>query len=469
MGRKQKQKMVYDVPVVDVADRGKSVAKDAEGKVYFIDKAVPGDVVDILVLKKKKSFFQGIVKAYKKLSDDRVEAKCEHFGVCGGCKWQHLDYGAQLRFKSNTVINAMTRIGKLDASLIQPIKGAEQIFNYRNKLEYSFSNKRWLTDAEVATDGKIEQSPALGFHAPGAFDKVVDVNKCHLQDDLSNEIRNFTRDYTHEHGMEYYDARAHTGLMRNMVVRNTTLGHWMIIMSFAKEDDRIMPFMDVLKEKFPQISSLHYVINKKLNDTILDQDIILYHGDPFIIEQLGEVKYKIGPKSFFQTNTAQANVLFETVVEFAELNGGENVYDLYTGLGSIALYVSQSASHVTGIEEVEAAITDAKENARFNEIENTTFYAGDVKDILTPNFSDKHGKPDLVITDPPRVGMHKDVVQTLLKLEAPKVIYVSCNPATQARDLELLSEKYDTVRMQPVDMFPHTHHIENVALLVLKQ
>ncbi len=468
MGRKQKKKMVYDVPVVDVADRGKSVAKDAEGKVYFIDKAVPGDVVDILVLKKKKSFFQGIVKEYKQLSEDRVEARCAHFGVCGGCKWQHLDYEAQLKFKSNTVVNAMTRIGKLDAGLIDPIKGAKKIFNYRNKLEYSFSSKRWLTDAEIQTDGKIDQSPALGFHAPGAFDKVVDVEQCHLQDDLSNDIRNFTREYTHKHEMEYYDARAHTGLMRNMVVRNTTLGHWMIIMSFAKEDDRIMPFLDVLKEKFPQITSLHYVINKKMNDTILDQDIILYHGDPFIIEQLGEVKYKIGPKSFFQTNTDQANVLFDTVVDFAGLKGGENVYDLYTGLGSIALYVSQSASHVTGIEEVEAAITDAKENARFNGIDNTTFYAGDVKDILTDDFSEKHGKPDLVITDPPRVGMHKDVVETLLKLEAPKVLYVSCNPATQARDLQLLSEKYDTVRMQPVDMFPHTHHIENVALLVLK-
>lgn len=460
--------MVYDVPVVDVADRGKSVAKDAEGRVYFIDKAVPGDVVDILVLKKKKSFFQGIVKEYKSLSEDRVEPKCEHFGVCGGCKWQHLDYSAQLRFKSNTVVNAMTRIGKLDASIVQPIKGAKEIFNYRNKLEYSFSSKRWLTDAEVQTDGKIDQSPALGFHAPGAFDKVVDVNQCHLQDDLSDEIRNFVRTYTHENEMEYYDARAHTGLMRNMVVRNTTLGNWMIIMSFAHEDERIMPLLDVLKEKFPKISSLHYVINKKLNDTILDQDIILYHGDPYIVEQLGEVKYKIGSKSFFQTNTKQAKVLFDTVVDFADLKGGENVYDLYTGLGSIALYISQSAGHVTGIEEVEAAIDDAKENARYNSIDNTTFYAGDVKDILTDEFSTKHGAPDLVITDPPRAGMHKDVVETLLKLKAPRIVYVSCNPATQARDLELLSVKYNAVAMQPVDMFPHTHHIENVALLELK-
>lgn len=466
MGRKKK--MVYDVPVVDVADRGKSVAKDSEGKVYFIDKAVPGDVVDILVLKKKKSFFQGIVKAYKKKSEDRVEPRCEHFGICGGCKWQHLDYEAQLRFKSNTVLNAMTRIGNVDPAVIKPIKRAKEIFNYRNKLEYSFSNKRWLTDAEIQSEGKINQSPALGFHAPGAFDKVVDVNTCHLQDDLSNMIRNFVRTYTQEHQLEYYDARAHTGLMRNMILRNTSLGQWMLIMSFAHEDDAVMPLMNELITQFPQITSMHYVINKKHNDTILDQNIILHHGDPFIIEKLGTVQYKIGPKSFFQTNTAQANVLFDTVVEFAELNGDENIYDLYTGLGSIALYVSKSAQHVTGIEEVEAAIVDAKENARLNEIDNTTFYAGDVKDILTPEFSQKHGKPDLVITDPPRVGMHKDVVKTLLSLEAPRIVYVSCNPATQARDLDLLSEKYKTVLMQPVDMFPHTHHIENVALLVLK-
>ena len=465
MGRKKK--MVYDVPVVDVADRGKSVAKDEEGKVYFVDKAVPGDIVDILVLRKKKSFFQGVVKEFKKLSDDRIDPKCEHFGVCGGCKWQHLDYEAQLKYKSNTVLNAMTRIGKIDPSIIAPIKGAEQIFNYRNKLEYSFSNKRWLTEEEVQSTEKISQSPALGFHAPGAFDKVVDVQTCHLQEDLSNEIRNFVRTHTQKHNLEYYDAKAHTGLMRNMILRNTSLGQWMLIVSFAKEDDAIFVLLDALKVTFPQITSLNYVINKKHNDTILDQNIILYHGEPFVVEQLGNVQYKIGTKSFFQTNTAQAKVLFDTVVDFAGLKGDENIYDLYTGLGSIALYVSDRAGHVTGIEEVEAAIIDARENARFNEIENTTFYAGDVKDILTPEFSQKHGTPDLVITDPPRVGMHKEVVQTLLQLEAPKLVYVSCNPATQARDLELLSEKYKTIRMQPVDMFPHTHHIENVALLEL--
>ncbi len=468
MGRKNKNKIVYDVPVVDVADRGKSVAKDAEGRVYFIDKAVPGDVVDILVLRKKKSFFQGIVKEYKKLSEDRVVARCDHFGSCGGCKWQHLDYEAQLRYKHSTVVNAMTRIGKIDGTKIRPIKRAENIFNYRNKMEYSFSNKRWLTESEIRSDKKIDQSPALGFHAPGAFDKVVDIDTCHLQDDLSNKIRNFTRDFTHRHEMDYYDARAHTGLMRNMVVRNTSIGEWMIIVSFAKQDDRNSTLLEALKSEFPQITSLNYVINKKMNDTILDQNIILYHGLPYIIEKLGDVQYKIGTKSFFQTNTEQANVLFETVVDFADFRGDENVYDLYTGLGSIALYISKSAKHVTGIEEVEAAIADANKNAKLNSIKNTTFYAGDVKDILTDEFVSKHGKADIVITDPPRVGMHKDVIATLLKLRAPKIIYVSCNPATQARDLDLLSEQYDVMYMQPVDMFPHTHHIENVALLKLK-
>ena len=317
MGRKKR--MVYDVPVVDVADRGKSVAKDGEGKVYFVDKAVPGDVVDILVLKKKKSFFQGIVKEYKKKSEYRVDPRCQPFGVCGGCKWQHLDYDAQLRFKSGTVLNAMTRIGKVDPSVILPIKGATEIFNYRNKLEYSFSSKRWLTDAEIQSEDKINQSPALGFHAPGAFDKVVDVNTCHLQEDLSNDIRNFVREYTKEHDLEYYDARAHTGLMRNMILRNTSLDQWMLIMSFAHEDDAVIPLMNTLKEKFPRITSLHYVINKKHNDTILDQNIILHSGTPYIVEKLGNVKYKIGPKSFFQTNTTQAKTLFDVVVEFADL------------------------------------------------------------------------------------------------------------------------------------------------------
>lgn len=466
MARRKTKKIVYDIPVVDIADRGKSVAKDAEGKVYFVDGAVPGDRVDILVLRKKKSFFQGKVLKYTALSPDRVAPVCAHFGVCGGCKWQHLDYEAQLQHKTSTVHNAMRRIGKIDTDVILPIKGASDIWRYRNKVEYSFSNKRWLTEAEVQSSDEIVQTPALGFHAPGVFDKVVDIQTCHLPADLSDGIRNWLRDYTHTHEIPYYDARAHHGLMRNVIVRNTSLDEWMVAVSFAKPDEEIAPLLDALIEAYPAITSLYYVINQKLNDSLMDQDFILHAGSPTITEQLGDVQYKIGPKSFFQTNTAQAKVLFDTVVDFAELQGDENVYDLYTGLGSIALYISKQCRHVTGIEEIEAAILDARVNASYNGIENTTFYAGDVKDILTPTFADQHGVPDVVITDPPRAGMHGNVVETLLALEAPKIVYVSCNPATQARDLQLLSAKYDTVRMQPVDMFPHTHHIENVALLV---
>ncbi len=468
MARKRKKRMVEDVLVVDVADKGKAVAKDSEGRVYFVDGPVPGDVVDILVIKKRKSHFQGVVKAYKKLSEYRVEPKCQHFGVCGGCKWQHFDYDAQLKYKFNTVLNAMTRIGKVPAEVIKPIKGSEKIFHYRNKAEYSFSNKRWLTAEEVKSDADIKQSPAFGFHRPGAWDKIVDIQECLLQDPLTDKIRNGIRDYTHTHDISYYDPREHTGMMRNVIVRCTTTGDWMVIVSFAKPEMNIVTgLMDYLKEGFPEIKSLHYVINQKLNDTILDQDIICYSGTPYIVEHLGDVKYKIGSKSFFQTNSTQAKVLFDTVAEYAGLRGDENVYDLYTGLGSIALYISKAVAHVTGIEEVAAAIDDARTNAELNNITNTTFYAGDVKDILTSKFTLKHGKPDVIITDPPRAGMHKDVVEMLLEIEAPRIVYVSCNPATQARDIELLSAKYKAVSMQPLDMFPHTHHIENVALLEL--
>lgn len=469
MGRKQKKRMAYDVPVVDVADKGKSVAKDDEGRVYFVDGAVPGDVVDILVLKKRKSFFQGVIKEYKQYSKQRVEAKCQHFGVCGGCKWQHFDYAAQLEYKHKTVLNALTRIGHVPAEVIRPIKGSEKIFYYRNKVEYSFSNKRWLTEEEVKSDANIQQSPAFGFHRPGAWDKIVEINECLLQDPYSDKLRNGLRAYTLEHNISYYDPRAHTGMMRNMVVRCTTTGEWMVIVSFGEDNmDVITGVMDYLQESFPEITSLNYVINQKPNDTILDQDIITYNHKAFIIEQLGDVKYKIGTKSFFQTNSTQAKVLFDIVAEYAGLRGDENVYDLYTGLGSIALYVSKSVKHVVGIEEVPAAIEDAKVNAELNGIENTTFYAGDVKDILTTAFTDKHGLPDVIITDPPRAGMHSDVVGMLLQIAAPRIVYVSCNPGTQARDVDMLSAKYKVVSMQPVDMFPHTHHIENVALLELK-
>lgn len=466
----RKKKVVENVPVVDIADRGKSIAKDAEGKVYLLNEGVPGDTVDILVKRKKKSMFLGHVLKYQSLSADRIEPRCQHFGVCGGCKWQHMDYQAQLQYKEKTVVNALTRIGGVAADIIRPIIGSTEIFEYRNKLEYSFSNKRWLTTEEIATEKDIQQTPALGFHAPGSFDKVVDIIKCHLQDDLTNAIRNHLREYAFQHNLPFYDARKHVGYFRNVILRNNRDGKWMIILSVAQDRPEVLKgVLDSLIDAFPQITTLYYVINKKKNDTILDLDIILYHGDEFLIERLKDIKYRIGPKSFFQTNTRQAERLFDITAEYAAFKGSENVYDLYTGLGSIALYISKHVGHVTGIEEVEAAIDEAKINAELNGIKNTTFYAGDVKDILTEAFVEQHGSPDVVITDPPRAGMHPDVVDTLLKLEAPRIVYVSCNPATQARDLSLLNAKYVTIAAQPVDMFPHTHHIENVALLELRQ
>lgn len=468
--RKRRKKVVEDVQMTGIADKGKAVGRAPSGEVLFVDGAVPGDVVDVLVLRKKKSFGQGIVQEFKSYSEDRVKPFCQHFDDCGGCKWQHLSYEAQIKHKHTTVVDAMRKIAKIPTESITPIKGCEETEYYRNKVEYSFSNKRWITEAEAASREEITQHPAFGFHRAGAWDKIIDIHTCHLQDTLSDKIRNAVRDYTMEHEITYYDPRAHKGMMRNMIVRNTTLGEWMLIVSFgAPEMEIVEGVMSFLKESFPQITSLHYVINQKLNDTILDQDIILYHGQPYIIEQLGDCKYRIGPKSFFQTNSKQAKVLYDVVKDYAQLESHMNVYDLYTGLGSIALYLADSCKQIVGIEEVEPAIIDARNNAKLNQTENSIFYAGDVKDVLTEAFRDTHGSPDVVITDPPRAGMHKDVIETLLNLAAPRIVYVSCNPGTQARDIALLSEKYEMIKMQPVDMFPHTHHIENVALLELKK
>ncbi len=470
MGRKKR--LVNNVVLTGIADKGFAVGRAEDGEVLFVSGGVPGDVVDVLVLRKKKSYSQGIVKNVIQHSEFRTEPFCEHFADCGGCKWQELEYDHQVKYKQINVVNAMTRLAKLPEELIEPIVGSEVTRAYRNKLEYSFSNRRYIPQAEVdARKGEvIPQEPALGFHVSGGWDKILDVRKCHLQDDLSNEIRNFVKEFCVEHDYSFYHPRNHEGLMRNIIVRNTLEGDWMVVVIFLEDDrPRVTTLMDALKDNFPQITSLNYVVNPKLNDTIYDLDIHTYNGLPYMVEKLRDVKYQIGPKSFFQTNSAQAIQLFDAVVEFAEFDGGENVYDLYTGIGSIALYIADKVKHVTGIEEVEAAIEDAKVNARFNAIDNTTFYAGDVKDILTEEFAKKHGKPDIVITDPPRAGMHQNVCETLLELEAEKIVYVSCNPSTQARDLTILGSKYEVIRIRAVDMFPHTHHIENVALLRLKK
>ncbi len=464
-----KRAIVENIEITGIADKGRSIGRGEDGKVIFVEDAIPGDVVDVSIYKSKKGYAEGRAINFHKYSESRAEPFCEHFGVCGGCKWQNLKYEAQLEHKQLTVSNAMSRIGKIEIKEFLPIVPCLENTFYRNKTEFAFSNKRWLTKEEVA-EGKSNFEDVLGFHRSGAFDKIVPINKCFLQQDPSNEIRNTLHAIGIEQKLEFYDVKAETGFLRHMLLRITRLGEVMLIISFFKENEKLRKtYLDEVLKRLPNINSLLYCINPKVNDFILDLKIHTYHGNDFIKEQLGDIQFKIGPKSFFQTNTQQAERLFDTVVKFAELDGSQNVYDLYTGIGSIALYIAKFCKQVVGIEEVESAIEDAKENATLNNFENTVFYAGDVKNILSPDFADKHGRPDLVITDPPRAGMHEEVIKILLLLESPRIVYVSCNPATQARDLNLLDEKYEILKLQPVDMFPHTHHIETVALLQLKE
>lgn len=459
-----------NVEITGVADKGKGVGRDSDGRVIFIERVVPGDIVDVKIVKWKKDFMEGFPTHYHKLSKDRIEPFCEHFEVCGGCQYQSLSYETQLEQKSIVVRDALQRLAKVEPQELLSIVPCENTTYYRNKLEFAFSNKRWLTKEEVAAGETSNEEDVLGFHRPRAFDKIVDIKHCWLQPEPSNNLRIRIKEIAKAQELKFFDIKVNYGFMRHILIRTTTLGEVMLIVSFYKNDqEKINRFFDAVLEEFPQLTSVFYCINPKLNDYILDLDMINHHGKPFIEEKLGHVRFKIGPKSFFQTNSNQAKVLYDKVVEFAGLTGNENVYDLYTGIGSIALYVAKNCRQVVGIEEVEDAIKDAKENAAMNEIENCVFYAGDVRKILTDEFAEKHGKPDLVITDPPRAGMHPKVVNMFLKLEAPKIVYVSCNPATQARDIQLLSEKYDLIKVQPVDMFPHTYHIESVALLTLKK
>ena len=467
MKKRRREKNYTNILITGLADKGFGVGRDEAGEVVFVEKAVPGDVVNVYSPRKKKNVRFGLVSEYVKLSPHRVRPFCEHFGTCGGCKYQHLDYKIQLQEKEKTVQQALQRIGKVAPESFEPILAAEHTSHYRNKLEFAYSSLRWLTREEM-DKGATSADNVLGFHIAGVFDKILPIHECHLQVEPSNAIRNTLRDIGEEQQLEFYDAKNHTGFLRNVVIRITTTGNIMVIVAFGKDDQKkVRNYLSEVKRQFPEITSLYYCINTKLNDYYADLDMVLYEGEPVITEMLGNVKFNIGPKSFFQTNTHQAKQMFDIVKEYCGLTGRENVYDLYTGLGSIALYIADSCRQITGIEEIAAAIDDAKINAALNNITNATFYAGDVKDILDDSFSQKHGKPDVVITDPPRVGMHADVVSTLLKLEAPKIVYVSCNPATQARDIQLLSEKYRVTRVKPVDMFPQTYHIESVALLEL--
>ena len=459
------------VTILDVAAEGKAVAK-VNDLVVFVPYVVPGDVVDLQVKRKKNHYAEAVAVKFYEKSPMRVEPFCQHYGVCGGCKWQCLAYEEQICYKQKQVFDNLTRIGKIELPEISPIIGSEKTMYYRNKLEFTFSNKRWLTEEEVKEDVKYEQMNAVGFHIPGAFDKVLAIEKCWLQDDISNQIRNAIRDYAYEHQYAFFNLRTQEGMLRNMMVRTSSTGELMVLLQCKIVDDaelaKMKELLQFVADKFPQITSLLYVINNKCNDTIGDLDVQVFKGKNHIFEEMEGLRFKVGPKSFYQTNSEQAYNLYKVARDFAGLTGNELVYDLYTGTGTIANFVSRQAKQVIGIEYVPEAIEDAKVNSELNGIENTLFYAGDMKDILTKDFIREHGRPDVIITDPPRAGMHGDVVQVILEAEPERIVYVSCNPATQARDLQLLDVKYKVKAVQPVDMFPHTHHVENVVLLEKK-
>lgn len=485
MSRKRKPLPILEnVTITDIAAEGKSLAR-VNDMVVFVPFTVPGDVVDLQIRKKKHSYCEAEVIRFVEYSKIRTAPMCQHFGTCGGCKWQNLPYEEQLKAKQKQVYDQLRRIGKVELPEFRPIAGSVKTKEYRNKLEFGCSNKRWMTKEEIATlppqekqsdeNGETKNDTsrnAIGFHITGAFDKILPIEKCHLMDDMHNRIRNEIRDYATNSGMTFFDLRAQKGLLRDIIIRNSNTGEWMVIVQFhydeEGDEERAKALLQHIADKFPQISSLMYLNNQKCNDTIGDQEIITFRGNDYIYETMEDLKFKVGPKSFYQTNTEQAYHLYSIAREFAGLTGNELVYDLYTGTGTIANFVARQARQVIGIEYVPEAIEDAKINSEINSIDNTLFYAGDMKDILNDGFIAEHGHPDVIITDPPRAGMHADVVQTILRAAPKRIVYVSCNPATQARDIALLDAKYQVTRIQPVDMFPHTHHVENVVLLELK-
>ncbi|MEJ8755993.1 23S rRNA (uracil(1939)-C(5))-methyltransferase RlmD [Pontibacter sp. H259] len=470
MVRNKKQKhfeILENIKIEEMVAEGKCLARH-NNMVVFVGGVAPGDVVDLRVTKKKKSFMEAVPVKFREYSELRVQPFCEHFGICGGCKWQHISYDTQLYYKEKQVRDNLERIGKVALPEFDPILGSKQDKFYRNKLEFTFSSFGWLTNEQIQSGLDYDRN-ALGFHMPGRFDKILDIQHCYLQPDPSNAIRLAVRDYTRAKGLVYYDAVKQTGFLRNLIIRTANTGDLMVIL-LVKYDDQeaILGILDDLYAKFPEITSLQYVVNPKMNDTFHDQEVICYKGQPYIYEQMEDIRFQVGPKSFYQTNADQAYELYRLTREFAGLTGNELVYDLYTGAGTIANFVARQAREVIGIEYVPSAIEDAKINSELNSITNTTFYAGDMKDILSDELIAQHGRPEVVITDPPRAGMHPEVIEKLLQVHADRIVYVSCNPATQARDLELLSEKYDVTRVQPVDMFPQTHHVENIVLLTAK-
>ena len=467
MGRRRnKNKVFSNLEVIDAGAKGKTIAKAPDGKVIFLPNAVPGDVVDVQTFKQRSGYYEGKATVFHKLSDKRTQASCEHFGTCGGCKWQHMDYSHQLFYKEKEVVNNLTRIGHLELPEITPILGSKAQYFYRNKMEFSFSDSRWLTLEEIASDNDLGDRNALGFHIPGMWDKILDVKKCWLQGDPSNAIRNTVKDFAIKHQIPFFNTRQQTGVLRTLMIRNTSIGELMVVVQFFKEDlQNRTALLDHLKTTFPELTSLQYIINGKANDTIYDQEVICYHGRDHIFEEMEGLRFKINAKSFYQTNSDQAYNLYKITRDFAGLTGKELVYDLYTGTGTIAQFVAKNASKVIGVESVPDAISAAKENAVLNQIDNVDFFVGDMKTVFNTEFIETHGQPDVIITDPPRDGMHKDVVAQILKITPEKIVYVSCNSATQSRDLALLDSEYKISKTQAVDMFPQTHHVENVVLL----
>lgn len=471
MARKRRQLPVLEkITVTDVAAEGKAIAK-VDDLVIFIPHVVPGDVIDVQLRRKKKRYAEGVVLKFHEHGAERAVPFCQHYGVCGGCKWQVLPYDAQIRYKQHQVMDNLTRIGKIELPECKSILGSAKTQFYRNKLEYTFSDKRWLTQEEIDTNHEYDEEnrSGLGFHIPGAFDKVLNIEECWLQSDISNRIRNSVREFAVANQIPFFNLREQTGVLRSLVVRNSIIEELMVILvckdADSKSHEQMMAVLAHIEKEFPEITSLMYIVNNKLNDTYSDLDVHLFKGKDHMIEEMEGLQFKVGPKSFYQTNSEQAYELYKITRDFTGLTGNELVYDLYTGTGTIANFVSKLAKKVIGIEYVPEAIEDAKVNSKINNIDNTLFYAGDMKDILTQEFINNHGRPDVIITDPPRAGMHQDVIDVLLFAEPKRIVYVSCNPATQARDLQLLDNKYKVIAIQPVDMFPHTHHVENVVLL----
>ncbi len=460
-------KIIEKLPITGISAEGKSVGRK-DGLVVFVRGGAPGDVADVRITGKNKRFLEGVPVHLHERSPDRVAPFCDHFGVCGGCKWQHLNYDAQLRYKEQHVAENLKKLTDVPLPDISPILGSDPTTYYRNKLEFTFSNKRWLTKAEIESEEVLSRN-ALGFHIPKMFDKVLNIDHCHLQATPSNAIRLKLKAYAEQEELAFYDLKTHEGFLRNLIIRTTSIGEVMVIVQFAGKDHKAtFKALSFLESEFPEITSLNYIVNEKKNDTFYDLPVINFSGKAYINEKMGDLTFRIGPKSFYQTNSKQAHELYKIASDFAGLSGKEVVYDLYTGTGTIANFVARQAARVVGIESVPEAVEDAKINSSINHIENTAFFAGDMKDLLTPEFVEEQGIPDVVITDPPRAGMHKNVIKALNNLKAPRIVYVSCNPATQARDIQDLSDNYEVRKLQPVDMFPHTHHVENVALLTLK-